>query len=92
MFRSPDLMMPWVATMHDGWAFLVGLWAVYAVKGNAASVGAVGRPDRVQRPPLERIPDHGLSLGSALVNSATDYLGATLVGTLEQHRQTFAVG
>jgi len=42
---------------------------------------------------LDRIArDHGHALGSGLVNSVTDYLGATLVGTLEQHRQTLAVG
>jgi len=78
--------------LHDGWAFLVGLWVVCAAKGNDASVGAVGRPDRVRHLPLERIPHHRLSLGSGLMNGATDYLGATLVGSLEQHRQTLAVG
>jgi len=36
--------------------------------------------------------DHGHALGSGLVNSVTDYLGATLEGPLEQHRQTLAVG
>jgi len=36
--------------------------------------------------------DHGHALGSGSVNGVTDCLGETMVGTLEQHRQTLVVG
>jgi len=40
---------------------------------------------------LTCIRDHGHAHGSRR-SELTDYLGETLVGTLEQHRQTLAVG